>query len=82
MLTLLNYECYSLNSTNNSMMTDSHHCLQRPSFQGLHLLTMLCMQALLDDKTFCGLPLDEDNQDDLSAGRIKKWVAQISKEMK
>ena len=39
------------------------------------------MQALLDDSTFCGLALDEDNQDDLSAGRIKNWVAQISSEM-
>ncbi len=44
---------------------------------------LLCgMQALLDDNTFCGLALDEDNQDDLSADRVKKWVAQISKEMK
>ena len=39
------------------------------------------MQALLNDGTFCGLALDEDNQDDLSAGRIKNWVAQISSEM-
>jgi hypothetical protein len=44
---------------------------------------LLCgIQALLDDNTFCGLALDEDNQDDLSADRIKMWVAQISKEMK
>lgn len=44
---------------------------------------LLCgVQALLDDNTFCGLALDEDNQDDLSADRIKTWVAQISKEMK
>ena len=39
------------------------------------------MQALIDDSTFCGLALDEDNQDDLSADRIKNWVAQISSEM-
>ncbi|DBB17496.1 hypothetical protein WJX82_011312 [Trebouxia sp. C0006] len=39
-------------------------------------------KALLDDNTFCGLALDEDNQDDLSADRVQKWVAQISKEMK
>ena len=39
------------------------------------------LQALLDDSTFCGLALDEDNQDDLSADRIKKWVAQIKKEI-
>lgn len=39
------------------------------------------LQALLDDGTFCGLPLDEDNQDDMSADRIKKWVAQIKTEM-
>ncbi|KAA6417925.1 MAG: flavodoxin [Trebouxia sp. A1-2] len=39
-------------------------------------------KALLDDNTFCGLALDEDNQDDLSADRIKLWVAQISEEMK
>ena len=44
---------------------------------------LLCgVQALLDDSTFCGLALDEDNQDELSADRIKTWVAQISKEMK
>ena len=44
---------------------------------------LLCgVQALLDDHTFCGLALDEDNQDNLSADRIKTWVAQIGKEMK
>lgn len=38
-------------------------------------------KALLDDGTFCGLPLDEDNQDDMSADRIKKWVEQLKSEM-
>lgn len=38
-------------------------------------------KALIDDGTFCGLALDEDNQDDMSADRIKKWVAQLKKEM-
>ena len=42
----------------------------------------LTLQALLDDKTFCGLVLDEDNQDDLSADHIKKWIAQISREIR
>ena len=41
----------------------------------------LALQALIDDGTFCGLALDEDNQDDMSADRIKNWVAQLKKEM-
>ena len=56
------------------------HCICQTQ-QTVHML--LCgVQALLDDNTFCGLALDEDNQDDLSADRVQKWVAQISKEMK
>jgi flavodoxin I len=29
---------------------------------------------------FLGLAIDEDNQKDLSAGRIEKWVAQLKNE--
>ena len=47
----------------------------------LSMQILLRLQALLDDNTFCGLPLDEDNQDDLSADRIKGWVSQLKKEI-
>ena len=47
----------------------------------IRLTSNAVVQALLDDGTFCGLPLDEDNQDDMSADRIKKWVAQLKSEM-
>lgn len=36
-------------------------------------------KALRDGK-FVGLALDEDNQSDLTDGRIKAWVAQVKKE--
>jgi flavodoxin I len=36
-------------------------------------------KALLDGK-FLGLAIDEDNQKDLTAGRIEKWVAQLKTE--
>ena len=42
---------------------------------------LLVMQATIDDSTFCGLPLDEDNEDDKTAGRVKDWVAQLKGEM-
>ena len=45
-------------------------------------LTILhVVQATIDDSTFCGLPLDEDNEDDKTAGRVKDWVAQLKGEM-
>ncbi|KAK9814564.1 hypothetical protein WJX72_007895 [[Myrmecia] bisecta] len=37
-------------------------------------------KALLSDGTFCGLPLDQDNEDDKTEGRIKAWAAQLKKE--
>lgn len=43
------------------------------------LLTFL--QALIDDATFCGLPLDEDNEDDKTLERVKAWVGQLKGEM-
>jgi flavodoxin I len=36
-------------------------------------------KALRDNK-FVGLALDEDNQSDLTDGRIKQWVSQVKKE--
>jgi flavodoxin I len=32
------------------------------------------------DGKFLGLPLDEDNEDDLTGGRVDKWVAQLKSE--
>ena len=37
-------------------------------------------RGLIDDQ-FCGLALDEDNQDDLSEERIHKWTAQVKSEI-
>ncbi len=33
------------------------------------------------DESFVGLALDEDNQDDLTEGRIKQWCKQLKNEM-
>ncbi len=32
-------------------------------------------EALNDEGFFCGLPLDEDNEDDMTPGRLKKWIS-------
>ena len=32
-------------------------------------------EALDDDGFFCGLPIDEDNEDELTAGRLENWIA-------
>lgn len=37
--------------------------------------------SLLDDNTFYGLCLDEDNQDELTEERIENWVATLIKEL-
>lgn len=37
-------------------------------------------KALLDEGTFCGLALDEDNEDDQTLPRVKKWVEQLKGE--
>ena len=37
-------------------------------------------KALVDDDTFYGLALDEDNQDELTEERLEKWVDQIKEE--
>ena len=38
-------------------------------------------QALIDDgATFLGLALDEDNEDDQTLPRVKKWVEQLKGE--
>lgn len=38
--------------------------------------------ALADDSTFYGLALDEDNQQELTEDRLKKWVIQIKHEFR
>jgi flavodoxin I len=39
------------------------------------------LQAEIEPGFFCGLALDEDNQDDLTEGRVKQWTAQVLQEM-
>ena len=39
-------------------------------------------KSLVNDSTFYGLCLDEDNQYDLSQERLEKWVKQLKKEYK
>ncbi|MFZ5941823.1 MAG: flavodoxin domain-containing protein [Bacteroidota bacterium] len=34
-------------------------------------------EALNDEGTFCGLPIDEDNEDELTTERLKKWIAAL-----
>ncbi len=38
-------------------------------------------KALIDDKTFVGLTLDEDRQEDLTEDRIKTWLEQLKNEL-
>lgn len=38
-------------------------------------------RALIDDDTFVGLCIDEDRQPELTAERVKTWVAQVYDEM-
>ena len=38
-------------------------------------------KALVDDKTFIGLCIDEDRQPELTEERVEKWVKQIYEEM-
>ena len=35
----------------------------------------------VSDGMFCGLALDENNQPELTASRIEKWVAQLKQEI-
>lgn len=37
-------------------------------------------KALMDEQTFYGLALDEDNEQDLTEDRLKRWIAQLAKE--
>ena len=37
-------------------------------------------KSLVDENTFYGLCIDEDNQDELTEERTEKWVAQLKKE--
>ena len=38
-------------------------------------------KALIDDKTFIGLCLDEDRQSELTEERVNKWLVQLNDEM-
>lgn len=39
------------------------------------------LQAEIEKGKFCGLALDDDNQEDLTDGRVEQWVAQVVQEM-
>lgn len=52
-----------------------------PELIASHLSTSLLVQALVNDATFCGLPLDEDNEDDKTLERVRAWVGQLKGEM-
>lgn len=52
--------------------------------KGLLLLLLLSLsycQAEIEPGMFCGLALDQDNQDDLTEGRIAQWTTQVMTEM-
>lgn len=38
-------------------------------------------QAELTKGTFCGLALDQDNQEELTEGRVAAWTSQVLGEM-
>lgn len=38
-------------------------------------------KAEVEPGMFCGLAVDQDNQDDLTEGRVAEWVAQVLQEM-
>ena len=38
-------------------------------------------KALINKDYFYGLPLDQDNEDELTLGRIEKWVEQLKNEI-
>lgn len=40
----------------------------------------VCLDQSLRDGKFCGLALDQDNEDDKTDDRIKGWVAQLKSE--
>jgi len=39
-------------------------------------------EALDDDGFFCGLPIDEDNEDELTAERLENWIALLKPDFK
>jgi len=34
-------------------------------------------ESVNDEGIFCGLPLDEDNEAELTAVRLEKWISQL-----
>ena len=40
---------------------------------------LLLMQAVINGK-FCGLALDQDNEDDMTEDRVKAWAQQLKGE--
>jgi len=44
-------------------------------FVGAEGYTFEDSEALNDKGFFCGLPLDEDNEDDLTDGRLEHWIS-------
>ena len=39
------------------------------------------VEALMNKDCFYGLPLDQDNEDELTLGRLVKWVKQLKNEI-
>ena len=38
-------------------------------------------KALVNENYFYGLPIDQDNEDELTLGRLEKWVEQLKSEI-
>ena len=38
-------------------------------------------KALVNEDYFYGLPIDQDNEDELTLGRLEKWVEQLKNEI-
>ena len=38
-------------------------------------------KALVNEGYFYGLPIDQDNEDDLTLGRLERWVRQLKNEI-
>ena len=49
---------------------------------GPHIIIVLQNLKLIINKDyFYGLPLDQDNEDELTLGRLEKWVEQLKNEI-
>ena len=80
LLTLLDYANAKFPSNSSKMSIESLARLEGVQAVDFNHIEV-CLQALVDDATFCGLPLDEDNEDDKTLERVKAWVGQLKGEM-